>query len=132
MRTLGNIFWLFMGGFVMGLGWWLAGLICIITIVGLPWAKACFIIGQFAFWPFGKTAISRDMIQNKGDIGTGALGVIGNVAWFVFVGFWLAIGHLASALACFITIIGIPFGWQHLKLAGLSISPIGKTIVDIH
>jgi len=53
------------------------------------------------------------------------------VVWFVVVGIWLAIGHLASALACFITIIGIPFGWQHLKLAGLAVAPIGKTVVDV-
>jgi uncharacterized membrane protein YccF (DUF307 family) len=60
MRILGNILWLVLGGFIMGLGWWLAGLLCALTIVGLPWAKACFVIGQFAFWPFGKTAINRE------------------------------------------------------------------------
>ena len=130
MRTLGNILWFVMGGLVMGLGWWLAGLLCAITIVGLPWAKACFVFGQFAFWPFGKEAVSRDALGGKGDIGTGALGSIGNVLWFIFAGVWLAIGHLVSALACFVTIIGIPFGVQHLKLAGLALAPIGKTVVD--
>jgi uncharacterized membrane protein YccF (DUF307 family) len=130
MRTLGNILWFVMGGLVMGLGWWLAGLLCAITIVGLPWAKACFVFGQFAFWPFGKEAVSRDALRGEGDIGTGALGTVGNVLWFIFAGVWLAIGHLVSALACFITIIGIPFGLQHLKLAGLALAPIGKTVVD--
>lgn len=130
MRTLGNILWFVMGGLVMGLGWWLAGLLCAITIVGLPWAKACFVFGQFAFWPFGKEAVSRDALGGKGDIGTGALGSVGNVLWFIFAGVWLAIGHLLSALACFVTIIGIPFGLQHLKLAGLALAPIGKTVVD--
>jgi uncharacterized membrane protein YccF (DUF307 family) len=113
----------------MGLGWWLAGLLCAITIIGLPWAKACFVIGQFAFLPFGKEAVNRAAINGVEDIGTGALGAIGNVIWFVIAGIWLAIGHIVSALCCFITIIGIPFGIQHLKLAALTLAPVGKTIV---
>ncbi|HNV59396.1 MAG TPA: YccF domain-containing protein [Rhodoferax sp.] len=129
MRAIGNFFWFVLGGFLMGLGWWLAGLLCAITIVGLPWAKACFVIGQFAFLPFGKEAVDRAVVTGVGDIGTGALGTIGNVIWFVVAGIWLAIGHIASALCCFVTIIGIPFGIQHLKLAGLTLAPVGKTIV---
>ncbi len=130
MRTLGNIVWLILGGFLMGLGWWLAGLIAAITIVGLPWAKACFVIGQFAFLPFGKDAVSRKALTQQDDIGTGTLGLVGNVIWFVLAGWWLAIGHLCSALACFVTIIGIPFGIQHIKLALIALAPIGKTIVS--
>ena len=130
MRTLGNILWLVLGGFLMGLGWWLAGLIVAITIVGLPWAKACFVIGQFAFLPFGKDAVSRKTLTQQSDIGTGVLGLVGNVIWFVLAGWWLAIGHLCSALACFVTIIGIPFGIQHIKLALIALAPIGKTIVS--
>ncbi len=129
MSAIGNIFWFVLGGFVMGLGWWLAGLLCAITIVGLPWAKACFVIGQFAFLPIGKEAVDRAVVTGVRDIGTGALGTIGNVIWFVIAGIWLAIGHIASALFCFVTIIGIPFGIQHLKLAGLTLAPVGKTIV---
>jgi uncharacterized membrane protein YccF (DUF307 family) len=130
MRTIGNIFWFILGGFLMGLGWWLVGALAAITIVGLPWAKACFVIGQFAFLPFGKEAASRKDLTLQGDIGTGALGLVGNVVWFVLAGWWLAIGHLASALACFVTIIGIPFGIQHMKLALIALAPIGKTIVS--
>jgi uncharacterized membrane protein YccF (DUF307 family) len=130
MRTIGNIFWFILGGFLMGLGWWLVGALAAITIVGLPWAKACFVIGQFAFLPFGKEAVSRKDLTLQGDIGTGALGLVGNVVWFVLAGWWLAIGHLASALACFVTIIGIPFGIQHMKLALIALAPIGKTIVS--
>ena len=129
MRTLGNIFWFILGGFLMGLGWWLVGLLAAITIVGLPWAKACFVIGQFAFLPFGKEAVSRKDLTQQDDIGTGTLGLVGNVIWFVLAGWWLAIGHLVSALACFVTIIGIPFGIQHMKLALIALAPIGKTIV---
>ena len=130
MRTLGNILWLIFGGFLMGLGWWLAGLIAAVTIVGLPWAKACFVIGQFAFLPFGKEAVNRKALTQQDDIGTGALGLVGNVIWFVVAGWWLAVGHLCSALACFVTIIGIPFGIQHIKLALIALAPIGKTIVS--
>jgi uncharacterized membrane protein YccF (DUF307 family) len=113
----------------MGLAWWFFGILAFITIIGIPWGKACFVIGQFTFLPFGREAVSRNVLNQKDDIGTGTLGFIGNVIWFIFAGAWLAIGHLVSALACFITIIGIPFGIQHLKLAVISLAPIGKTIV---
>ncbi|MBY0237517.1 MAG: YccF domain-containing protein [Burkholderiaceae bacterium] len=129
MRTIGNILWLILGGFVMGLGWWLAGALAFITIVGIPWGRACFVIGQFAFLPFGREAVDRASVTGQLDIGTGPLGLLGNIIWFVFAGVWLAMGHLVSALACFITVIGIPFGIQHLKLAVLALMPIGKTIV---
>jgi uncharacterized membrane protein YccF (DUF307 family) len=124
------VLWFVFGGLLMGLGWWLAGLLCAITIIGLPWAKACFVIGQFAFFPFGKEAVSRDVLTGKEDLGTGLWGAVGNILWFVFAGLWLAIGHLATACVCFITIIGIPFGVQHLKLAALTLAPVGKTIIS--
>lgn len=129
MGLIGNFLWFIFGGFVMGLGWWVLGLLAFLTIVGIPWGRACFVIGLFAFFPFGKEAISRKELTNQEDIGTGGLGLLGNIIWFVFAGLWLAIGHVLSALVCFITIIGIPFGIQHLKLAGLALAPIGKTIV---
>jgi len=87
------------------------------------------VIGKFAFFPFGKEAINRKDLTTKNDVGTGAFGLLGNIVWFIFAGIWLAIGHVLSAIACFITIIGIPFGIQHLKLAGIGLAPIGKTIV---
>ncbi|WP_342616558.1 YccF domain-containing protein [Rhodoferax sp. GW822-FHT02A01] len=130
MRIIGNVLWFVFGGFWMGLGWWLAGIICALSIVGLPWAKACFVIGRFAFLPFGKEAISRAELTGAEDVGTGALGMVGNILWFLVAGVWLAIGHVITACACFITIIGIPFGIQHLKLAGLALAPVGKTIVS--
>jgi uncharacterized membrane protein YccF (DUF307 family) len=130
MRSIGNFLWFIFGGFFMGLAWWFFGVLAFVTIIGIPWGKACFVIGQFTFLPFGREAVSRKDLYLKDDIGTGVLGLIGNVIWFIFAGVWLAIGHLVSALACFITIIGIPFGIQHLKLAGISLAPIGKTIVS--
>jgi uncharacterized membrane protein YccF (DUF307 family) len=87
------------------------------------------VIGQFAFLPFGKEAVSRGLVTGEDDIGTGALGMVGNILWFIFAGVWLAIGHVVTALALFLTIIGIPFGVQHLKLAVLALAPIGKKIV---
>lgn len=129
MGAIGNLIWFVCGGVFMGLGWWLAGLLAMVTIVGIPWAKACFVIGQFAFFPFGKEAVNRKDLYQQEDIGTGGLGLLGNILWFIFAGIWLAIGHIFSAVACFVTIIGIPFALQHLKLAGIALAPIGMTIV---
>jgi uncharacterized membrane protein YccF (DUF307 family) len=128
-RLLGNILWFVLGGFIMGLAWCLLGVLAFITIIGIPWSRACFVIGLFAFWPFGKEAVSRKNINKQDDVGTGALGLVGNVIWFFLAGIWLAIGHLTSAVLCFVTIIGIPFGIQHVKLAVISLAPIGQTIV---
>jgi len=131
LRFIANVIWFLFGGVLMGLGWWLAGLVAALTIIGIPWARACFVIGIFSFWPFGKEAISRAELTGKGDLGTGPLGFVGNLIWFLLAGWWLAVGHVASALACFITIIGIPFGLQHLKLAVIALAPIGLEVVPI-
>jgi len=129
MGAIGNFLWFILGGLILGLCWWIVGVLAFISIVGIPWGKACFVIGQFAFFPFGKEAVNRKDLSQKGDVGTGALGLIGNIIWFIVAGVWLAIGHVISAVLCFITVIGIPFGVQHLKLAGIALAPIGKTIV---
>ncbi|WP_367375271.1 YccF domain-containing protein [Pseudomonas lini] len=130
MSAIGNFLWFILGGVIMGLSWWLLGAVAFLTIVGIPWGRACFVIGTFSFFPFGKEAVNRKDLSNKEDLGTSGLGVVGNVIWFLFAGIWLAIGHVISALMCFITIIGIPFGIQHLKLASIALAPIGKTIVS--
>lgn len=129
MGAIGNFLWFIFGGVFLGLGWWFLGVLACVSIVGIPWGRACFVIGQFAFFPFGKEAVSRKELSNKDDVGTGGFGVAGNVIWFILAGIWLAIGHVLAAIACFLTIIGIPFGIQHLKLAGIALAPIGKTIV---
>lgn len=125
-----NLLWLVLGGLFLALGWWLASILMAITIIGLPWTRACFVIGQLALWPFGREVVDRQTLTGAKDLGTGAAGFLGNLIWFVLAGWWLAIGHLAVALANFVTIIGIPFGVQHIKLAMISLSPIGKTVVD--
>jgi uncharacterized membrane protein YccF (DUF307 family) len=129
MRTIGNFLWLVFGGLWLGLGWWLAGLIMMISVVCLPWARSCFVLGNFCFLPFGREAIDREELTGVSDLGTGALGTLGNVLWFLFAGLWLALGHLLSAVANAVTIIGIPFAIQHLKLAGCALAPVGKTVV---
>ncbi len=129
MKLLGNILWFVFGGFELGLAWWLVGCICYLTILGIPWGKACFVIGNFTFFPFGNEAVNRRDINGEHDIGTGIAGTIGNIIWFVFAGVWLALGHAFAALICCVTIIGIPFGLQHFKLAKIALSPIGKTII---
>ena len=131
ISALLNVLWVVLGGLVMALGWWLAGLVCAITIVGLPWARSCFVICSFSLWPFGQEAMSRRELQWRSDLGTGPLGLLGNVIWFLLAGWWLAIGHLTSALACFVTIVGIPFGVQHIKLALIALAPVGMTVVPM-
>jgi len=100
-----------------------------VSIIGIPFGRSCFEVGTFTFFPFGYEAVERELISDSGDLGTGSLGLLGNVLWFVLCGWWLALGHLGTALLLFVTIIGIPFGIQHVKIAKLSLAPIGKTIV---
>ena len=127
MRLLGNLLWFIFGGFAMGLGWWLAGILAALTIVGIPYAVAAFRIGTFSFWPFGREIIDK---PGRGEAGK-VLSLIGNIVWIIFGGLWLALGHLILALVLAVTIIGIPFAVQHLKLAHLSLTPYGKTIVTL-
>ncbi len=131
MNLILNLLWFILGGFWMGLAWIVAGLIMIVTVVGIPWARAAFAIASFSFWPFGRIAVDRRMLTGRDDIGTGALGVVGNVIWFLLAGWWLALGHLIAAVALTVTIIGIPFAFQHVKLALLAIAPIGQDIVPV-
>ncbi|HEX7326046.1 MAG TPA: YccF domain-containing protein [Rhodanobacteraceae bacterium] len=123
LRLIGNLLWLVLGGLWMGLAWWLVGVVCFVSIVGIPWGRACFVIGGFTFWPFGREAVSRRALSSREDVGTGPLGAIGNLIWLV-------LGHIACAVADFVTIIGIPFGIQHVKLALVSLWPIGTRVVQ--
>lgn len=130
LRLIGNILWFLLGGFFMALAWALVGVIAFVSIIGIPWGRACFMIAGFTLWPFGREAVNREVLSGRGDIGTGPLGIVGNILWLVFAGWWLALGHLVSAFLLFVTIIGIPFGVQHVKLAAASLFPIGLTVVE--
>jgi len=124
-----NLIWIVFGGLWMAAGWIIAAVVMAITIIGLPWTRAAFNIAAYTLLPFGQKAVSRAEYIGQHDLGTGPLGVLGNVLWLVLAGWWLALGHLITAIMLVITIIGIPFAWAHVKLAGLALWPIGKMIV---
>jgi len=116
-----NILWLIFGGLAAALAWVIAAVIMAITIIGLPWAFAALRIALYTLLPFGHEIRSRP--------DAGVLSLLGNIIWFVLAGWWLALGHLILAVALALTIIGIPFAWAHLKLAGASLAPVGTEIV---
>jgi uncharacterized membrane protein YccF (DUF307 family) len=129
LALLLNVLWIVFGGLWMAVGWAIAGVLMAITIIGLPWTRAAFTIAAYTLLPFGEKAVSRGEYFGREDLGTGPLGLIGNIIWFVLAGWWLALGHVVTAFLCAVTIIGIPFAWAHLKLAGIALWPIGKVIV---
>jgi uncharacterized membrane protein YccF (DUF307 family) len=131
MSLLLNILWIVFGGLWMAAGWLLAAVIMAITIIGIPWSRAAFNIALYTLLPFGQTVVDREEYTGRSTIGTGPLGVLGNLIWLVFAGWWLALGHVITGLAWAITIIGLPFAWAHLKLAGIALWPIGRDVVSI-
>jgi uncharacterized membrane protein YccF (DUF307 family) len=130
LSLLLNVLWIVFGGLYMAVGWLIAAVIMAITIVGIPWARAAFNIASYTMLPFGRKAVSRAEHLGTHDAGTGPFGLLGNIIWFVLAGWWLALGHLITAIVLAVTIVGIPFAWVHFKLAGISLWPIGKMIVD--
>jgi len=123
-----NVIWFIFGGFAAGLAWMVGGVLMAISIVGLPWAPATFRIGLFAFAPFGRHVAPREAINGRGDLGTGSVGVVLNVIWFLFAGWYIALAHVLIGFAQAVTLIGIPFAVQHFKLAGLALAPVGKNL----
>ncbi|WP_405167938.1 YccF domain-containing protein [Nocardia sp. NBC_01499] len=122
MRLTLNVLWLVFVGVWMALGYILAGIICCVLIVTIPWGIASFRIAAYALWPFGRTTVEKP--------GAGAGSLVGNVIWVIVAGWWLALGHLLTSIPLFVSIIGIPFGWANLKLIPLSLFPLGREIVD--
>ncbi|MCC6137335.1 MAG: YccF domain-containing protein [Bdellovibrionaceae bacterium] len=129
INLLMNILWLVFGGWSVALSWFFASFIMAISIIGIPWARAAFNIALLNLWPFGSKVVERAAFNKTSDIGSGFWGLIGNIIWVVFAGFWLFLLHVFYGLLFCITIIGIPFGLQHFKLAMISFMPIGKKIV---
>ena len=123
MRLLLNLIWLVFGGLLMALGYAIAALIMLILIITIPFGIAAGRMALFCLWPFGRTLVRR------GDAGVAS--TIGNVIWFVFAGWWLALGHLVTGAVMCLTIIGIPLGLANFKLIPVSIAPLGREIVDI-
>ena len=130
VRLILNILWFILGGWVSGLLWLLGGAVLALTVVGLPWTFAAWRIASYSFWPFGREVVWRDAATGREDLGTGAVGVVLNVIWFVFAGWYLALTHLIIAVVEFVSIIGIPFALKDLELAKLALAPVGRTIRD--
>lgn len=124
MRTLLNIIWLLLCGLWMALAYLLAGIVCCLLIITIPFGLASFRIASFALWPFGRTIVRR--------AGAGAPSTIGNVIWIIVAGIWLAIGHVITAIALALTIIGLPLAAANLKLIPVSLTPLGRVIVPIN
>lgn len=121
VRTLLNVLWFVLSGFWLWLGYVLAGLVCCVLVVTIPWGIASFRLASYAAWPFG-----REVVERPG-AGVGAL--LGNVVWVVVAGWWLALTHIATGLALCLTVVGIPLGIANFKLIGVALLPLGKQIV---
>ena len=121
MRFILNVIWLVLCGFWMAIGYVVAGVICCILIITIPFGVASFRIAHYALWPFGRTAI------RKPTAGVGS--AIGNVIWILVAGIWLAIGHIIAGVAMCLTIIGIPLGIASFKMVPISLLPLGREIV---
>jgi uncharacterized membrane protein YccF (DUF307 family) len=124
MKLIGNILWMLLGGFWAAVGYAFAGLICFVLIITIPFGIQAFKLARYTLWPFGSKLVSA--VESPVH---GVLAVIGNILWLP-IGIVMAVVHLIAALLNFITIIGIPFGWAHLKLAGVSLIPFGFRVVD--
>jgi uncharacterized membrane protein YccF (DUF307 family) len=121
MKTVLNIIWLVLAGFWLAIGYAVAGIVCFVLIVTIPFGIAAFRIAGYALWPFGRTVVDKP--------GAGVFSVLGNILWILIAGWWLAIGHLVTGIALCITIIGIPLGLANFKLIPVSLLPLGKQIV---
>jgi len=121
VRGILNVIWLVFGGLWLALGYVLAGIICCLLIVTIPFGIASFRIAGYALWPFGRTVIDRGPV--------GAFSALGNVIWVIFAGIWIAIGHVVTAIPMFVSIVGIPLGIANLKMIPISLMPLGKVIV---
>jgi uncharacterized membrane protein YccF (DUF307 family) len=122
MRLLLNLIWLIFGGLWLALGYAIAGIICFVLIITIPFGIASFRMANYALWPFGRALVPHPS--------AGVMSAIGNVIWFILAGWWLALGHLVTAVAQFITIIGIPLAIANVKLIPVALFPLGHRIVD--
>lgn len=123
MNALLNIIWLIFGGIWLAIGYFVAGVVCCLLIVTIPFGIASFRIGAYALWPFGRTVVDR-----RGQ--TYFFSTLGNVIWVVVAGIWIAIGHVLTSIPMFLSIIGIPLGIANIKLIPVSLMPLGKEIVS--
>jgi uncharacterized membrane protein YccF (DUF307 family) len=123
VRLVLNILWLILGGFLIALGYAIAGLICFVLVVTIPFGIASFRMANYALWPFGRELVRRP--------DAGVASTIGNIIWVIVAGWWLALGHITAAVAQFVSIIGIPLGLANIKLVPVSLFPLGAEIRDL-
>jgi uncharacterized membrane protein YccF (DUF307 family) len=123
MKTIGNILWFVLAGLWLAIGYGVAGVICCITIIGIPFGIQAFKLAGFVLWPFGRRVV-------RTPDGGGVLELVFNIAWLVLVGWSIFVATLVAGLLLCITIIGIPFGIQAFKLSTLALWPFGRTVVD--
>ncbi|GAA3862317.1 YccF domain-containing protein [Streptomyces sedi] len=123
MRTLLNVIWLIFSGLWMALGYAIAGAICCVLVVTIPFGLACFRIARYALWPFGYRVTDRH--------DAGVASGVGNVIWLIVAGIWISLGHIAAGVAFCVTVIGIPFGIAHFKMIPVSLMPLGREIVPV-
>ena len=129
MTLLLNLLWLVCGGFVSGCLWLFGGVLLACTIVGIPWAFAAFRIAGFVFWPFGREVVDRKLVTGFADTGTGIGRLLLNLVWLLVAGWYIALTHLILAIVEAVTIIGLPFAFKDLQIAGLALAPVGKVVV---
>ncbi|TQJ02902.1 YccF domain-containing protein [Amycolatopsis cihanbeyliensis] len=123
MNAILNVLWLVLSGFWLAIGYLVAGIICCILIITIPFGLASFRIANYAFWPFGRTLTDRH--------GAGVASLLGNILWIIFAGSWLALTHLVTGILLCITIIGIPLGIANVKLVPVALVPLGREIVPV-
>ncbi len=121
MRLILNVIWLILCGWWMAILYFLAGIICFVLIITIPFGIAAWRISVYVLWPFGRSIVWRR--------DAGVASVIGNIIWIILIGWWLAIGHLTSGIALCLTIIGIPLGLADFKMIPISLVPLGVRIV---
>ncbi|MCL1937082.1 MAG: YccF domain-containing protein [Candidatus Azobacteroides sp.] len=121
MKFLGNIIWLVFGGLLIAVEYCAASFLLMITIIGIPFGMQTLKLALLALWPFGSQV-------SEGESSNGCLSILMNVVWVLIGGIWICLSHLLFGLLLCITIIGIPFGMQHFKMAVLALTPFGKTI----
>ena len=122
MRTVLNVIWFVFSGVWLWIAYTLAGIICCVLIITIPWGIASFRMANYAVWPFGREVVSRPR--------AGVWSFLGNVIWVIAAGWWLALTHIVTGLLLCVTIIGIPMGIANFKLIPISLMPLGKEIVN--
>jgi len=123
MRVVLNLIWLVLAGFWLAIGYAVAGVVCCILIITIPFGIAAFRMTNYVLWPFGRTTVRRS--------DAGVMSAIGNVIWLIVAGIWLAIGHVVTGIALCLTIIGIPLGIANFKMVPISLLPLGREIVPV-